>query len=147
MKVEIDQSGKIEYTSVSTVVADSLGNTVLVKSTTKQYILQLYRSQNKPRLYIFHLFSLLLAILIQSSFHARQIYVIDKEYQGHEEVIAGLVIKYARILGFSLGRNQLKFALVGKKSLSHEFANKRFRRKIEGKVITLAFLKKYLLMS
>lgn len=42
MRVEIDQSGKVEDTSKDTVIGDSIGNTIRVTSHDKRVLQQIY---------------------------------------------------------------------------------------------------------
>ena len=66
MKVEIDQSGKVEYTSHKTVIADSMGNSVKISSKDKQILLQEYRNNGIPRNYTLGVFCKRIGINISS---------------------------------------------------------------------------------
>jgi hypothetical protein len=60
MNIEIDQSGKIENTSVNTIVAFSNSEfaCVLLSAKDKRAIQKIFRQINKPRMYIYKVFCL-----------------------------------------------------------------------------------------
>lgn len=135
MKIEIDQSGHVEYTATNTVVADSLGSSLLIKSSDKRIIQDVYRSAGKPRLFVPEIFALLLAVLIKTSFQPIHEYIVDLEYPGKTNLIKGLILKFSQRIAVPLKPEQIKFALIGKKSLAHLAAHKRFVGESRGKTI------------
>ena len=83
MKIEIDQSGRVEYTSTSTVIGDSNGNSILIRSIDKQYLQKIFRSIDRPQMFVLETFSILVALLIKTTYSPTHIYIIDTEYFGH----------------------------------------------------------------
>ena len=145
MKIQIDQSGKIEYTSVPTVVADSKGNYLFIKSNDKKYLQQIFRKAGKPQMFVIETFSLLVLLVIQKTFSRSADYVIDVEYPGKNEIIKSYIIRFSRKLKIAILPEQINFSLIGKKSKSHWFAIKRFRNELKGEIVELKSLLKILL--
>ena len=60
MKIEIDQSGKVEDTAKPTVIAYANGNSraILIPASNKRQLQELYRRVGKPRLFIPQVFAL-----------------------------------------------------------------------------------------
>ena len=136
MKIEIDQSGRVEYTSTSTVIGDSNGNSILIRSIDKQYLQKIFRSIDRPQMFVLETFSILVALLIKTTYSPTHIYIIDKEYFGHEDVIRGLVKKHLRKMQIDIETCQIDFALIGKKSKAHDVVYARYKRKKKGVIIT-----------
>lgn len=118
MSYQIDQSGKIEFTSKSTVLALSNGKsrTIKISAAEKQKLLRAVKEIEKPKQnYIYKLFATLIFLLIKGQ--TLKVVEIDKEYPGHESVIKDTLI-------YLFAKNRMKlpeisFVLVGKKSNSH----------------------------
>jgi len=120
MTYYVDQSGKIEDTAKSTVLAfsdNSRHGSIMIKASDKRSLQVYYRDLGKPRLFIIQLFSVLLARLID----IYQLYnlklVIDREYIGQET----LITSYVTMLINANKRNQnksliMRFGHVGKTS-------------------------------
>jgi len=100
MKIEVDQSGRTEYTSVHTAVGDSLGNGLFIKAKDKRIIQQMFRQEKKPRLFMLQTFSLLIALLIKKSYKKENRYVVDIEYPGHNDIVANYLIKFSKKLKY-----------------------------------------------
>lgn len=122
MKIEIDQSGRIEYTSASTVIADSVGNSILLKSVDKQYIQKVFRSVGKPKRFVIETFSFLVAVIILKSYAEGNLYVIDTEYPGKDNDIKTYLFRFLTRLNCTLTGDSVSFAQIGKKSKAHEVA-------------------------
>jgi hypothetical protein len=84
MKIEIDQSGKIEKTSKHTYLALSNSEHFVLKisSTEKKKIQNYFRNIGKPRIFIYATFASLLAILFKNIKHKSNQIIIDIEYPG-----------------------------------------------------------------
>jgi hypothetical protein len=145
MKIEVDQSGKIEETAKRTVIGDSLGNTVVVRSADKRSIQELYRLSGQPRKFVIHLFSVLLSILIAKSFTLTKTYIIDTEYPGKEDEISLLVCEFCAKNGVILSSSQLQFRRIGKSSEAHKTSHKKFTSKYLRDYLSITEILKYLL--
>lgn len=127
MRVEIDQSGKIEDTNRDTVIAYANGRTRSVKITgkTKRRLQEVYRLIGKPRLFVISTFSVAIYLLVRNDLKRLTEIVIDEEYSGKEHLIEGWLQK---LLGKESGLN-ITFHRIGKGSKAHELALKVFQGK------------------
>ena len=57
MKVEIDQSGKVEETEHDTILATSKGNTVKITARTKRRLQETFRKIGRPRNFVIYIFA------------------------------------------------------------------------------------------
>lgn len=139
MQIEIDQSGKVEATSMNIVVADLLGNSILIRSKDKREIQAIYREIGKPRIYVFELFSLLVASIIKHTFAKQNQYIIDIEYFSKNDYLRSLILKYLGRFKVKAEPDQINFARIGKKSNAHTYAYKRLRgrKPLEGKTLNI----------
>ncbi len=120
MKVEIDQSGKIEQTNKNTIIAlsNDKNDSIIINAKTKRQLQEVFRRHGQIRNYIIFTFSACLTILIERNSKYGKIY-IDKEYYGRENLIEILIKSM-----FS-GRNRtpdLEFCLIGKSANAHGVA-------------------------
>ena len=127
MKIEIDQSGKIEDTAKKTIVADSLGNAVYISAQNKRDALKLFRQQSNPRMFIIKLFALCCAHLIVKTFSpsknkASLTYIIDVEYDRLDNDIKAYIQRFLISFNHDIPSNQIRFSRVGKSSKSHKYA-------------------------
>ncbi len=134
MKIEIDQSGKVEYTKKHTVVADSLANALFISGKEKRQILKVFRLMGKNQIFVFNTFAVLLSILITKTFTKTNQYIVDIEYPGNMRRIKGLCLKILPKMGKPIQRDQLKFKLIGKASPAHRFAYLAYTKKRKAKV-------------
>ena len=67
MKIEIDQSGKVEETHRDTVIAFSNGKSCALKISgrTKRKIQEIFRQVGEPKTYITHTFCILIFLVIK----------------------------------------------------------------------------------
>jgi hypothetical protein len=145
MKVEIDQSGKVEDTAVKTVIGDSLGNVVVLRAKDKRAIQAVYRLAGIPRIYMIHVFSLLTALVIAKTISKGAEYTIDAEYPGREDEIATLITGFLEKLGYADAKLPMQFLRVGKSSLAHEAAHAAFKQKGLRQHVDQAYVLKLLL--
>ncbi|PIU03363.1 hypothetical protein COT44_04045 [Candidatus Shapirobacteria bacterium CG08_land_8_20_14_0_20_39_18] len=115
MTYEIDQSGKIEQTSIDTVIAITNSN---------QYAL-IFNKTNKRRL----VFSILIALIIKKAGIKHKV-IIDNEYLGHEKFIAERINKTLEDLKIN-NLPSIQFGHIGKTSKAHNLARKVGNRKIK----------------
>lgn len=116
MKIEIDQSGRIEETNRDTVIAianKDMQFSLRIPGKVKRAIKAVFKKQNRPRLFPIRTFAVSVGLLIRKSKLKPQILVLDIEYPGHESVITEIVKEI-------LGRNlSVHFAKIGKNSPAH----------------------------
>jgi hypothetical protein len=134
MRVEIDQSGKFEWTQKPTILAlaNGLCYTVLISASEKRIIQRELRrrkpawSKTLARVYVF---SILLYLLLRDHITKLSQVIIDTEYAGYEPVIKDRVLTLCRRRGINVFTDQLAFRRIGKKSPAHEAAIAIFRGK------------------
>ncbi len=95
MKIEIDQSGKIERTNRLTVItySNKINRSVLITAKDKKSIQSIFRKINQPRVFISKVFASAIYFLIKKDFRKIDTIIIDKEYPGHEKYIKRLIIE------------------------------------------------------
>ncbi|MBI3559011.1 hypothetical protein HY085_01315 [Candidatus Gottesmanbacteria bacterium] len=129
--LEIDQSGKVEYTSEHTVLADSSGHSILLKAVDKRNLQKIFRLAGKPNAFVYQTFTALLVLLMES--HKEQlkecIFVIDGEYPGWEEKIRSGIILISLKKNLNLSPEQIRLGLIGKKTPAHGNAYNVFKKK------------------
>lgn len=135
MRIEIDQSGKVENISVSTVVGDSLGNFFAIRSIDKIRLQSLYRQTGRPKMFVREVFSLMVALTIQSSYTSFHTYNVDIEYPGKSDEIKNLILMFSKRLGCKINTDQIHFALIGKKSIAHKTVHDRFIGVTKGQLL------------
>jgi hypothetical protein len=125
MKIEVDQSGKIEQTSWPTVVAFSNGTTgaVYIPAKEKRLILENLRTDGKQRYFPVLVFAAVVLLLIRKHSLQSTHMVIDDEYTGKQSVITDFITKHERITG------TISFGRIGKKSRAHHYAITMYRLK------------------
>lgn len=89
MKIEIDQSGKIENTNRKTIIAFSNGTSgaIVISAKDKLAIQRYFRKIGKPRLFIHITFVVLMYLLIKGNIKNNDQIVIDREYPGYDDLI------------------------------------------------------------
>ena len=136
VRIEIDQSGKVEDASHKTVVAyaDSKNKTksVLVSARTKRRIQELYRTTGRSKLYIYYIFSILLFHLTKN-IGKRDLVVVDLEYPGKDKIILDILNNIRK--EYKLPELNVQFARIGNKPNAHYAANKVFNNKKKADVI------------
>lgn len=88
MKIEIDQSGRVEYTSHDTVIAfsNSKKGAIIIKAKDKREIQDVFRKMGKGQLFVIRLFTILIFILLKKEKEIDDI-TIDIEYPGWDAQI------------------------------------------------------------
>lgn len=129
MNIEIDQSGRVEYTSHKTVIADSCFNSVYISAKDKRTLQMIYRELGFPREFTLIVFTALLAVIISKTYQANNNYIIDEEYLGLNKKITDLLLLFLTRLDIRLNVGQISFKQVGKKSQAHINAYKTFKAK------------------
>jgi len=117
MKVEIDQSGRIEETNRDTIIAFSNEKqfSVQIPAKVKRQLLEAFRRWGKPKTFKYRTFALGVSILLQKSgISAKNLsLIIDNEYPGHENSIKDIIrSKFDPKI-------EIDFESIGKKSKAH----------------------------
>jgi hypothetical protein len=131
MKIEIDQSGKIENTNRKTVIAfsNSKNGVLVILPKDKKAIQKYFRTIGKPKLFIHITFVTLIYFLIKSHIKTNDQIVIDREYPGYEKLIIrlfkDLIKNNTSVKGISVS-----IAQIGKKSPAHDLAWKELQKRV-----------------
>lgn len=122
MKIEIDQSGKVEDTSKITVLGNSIGNNVWITQNDKRFNQHVFRKMGKPQMYMIRLFAALASVLISHSLNGDHTYIIDVEYPGRDAEIKAFIVIYLEKMGLKIDAQRISFSAIGKKSKAHYHA-------------------------
>ena len=123
MSIEVDQSGKVEDTSKSTVLAFSNDKTgaVILMARDKRRLQEMFRRIGAPRLYVDYVFSTLVIVLLRRLSCGKV--TIDLEYPGHTKIISSLITTKLNI--------DIEWKSIGKRSPAHDLAYKAFSKKLK----------------
>jgi hypothetical protein len=132
VKVEIDQSGRVEWTQKPTVLALANGThfSVLISAKEKRILLMNLeqnkqgRSKTMQRVLVF---ATLLFILLKEHIDKLDQIVIDDEYQGHAPTIKEHVLNLFRRHKKRIDPQIVVFQRIGKHSPAHDLAISVFR--------------------
>lgn len=130
MHIEVDQSGRIEYTRVKTVLAFSnkTSRAIVIPAQVKREAVKLLRARGKlgKPLYL-KLFTTGIFLLIKDYLNQLEQVTIDIEYQGQEGDIKGMLLYYIRRLVSSFPKEDIVFRRITKKSPAHHKAIETYR--------------------
>jgi len=95
MKIEIDQSGKIENTSKNTIIAfsDDISGSIFIKAKDKREIQKVFRQIGKSKVFIYKLFAILIFLLIKNHLKRLEEIIIDEEYPGKSALIKNFLLQ------------------------------------------------------
>lgn len=146
MRIEIDQSGKIEKTNKITIIAFSNTDcrSISITGKDKRMIQAIYRKKGQPKIFRYKLFAVLIFALIKDVIKPSDLIIIDREYLGYEKLIKGFILEIARKKGFKIHKENIKFHLIGKGSKAHDKALSSFRNKRGDTRFSFSDFKKYL---
>jgi hypothetical protein len=120
MKVEVNQSNKIEQTNKDTIIglADDETFTILIKAKIKRKLQEEFKKQGKPGLFVYRTF---IAGVILALRHAQlknlTRVVIDEEYYGKERLLKSMFLE---IWGRYFTKiPEICFERIGRKSKVH----------------------------
>lgn len=136
---QIDQSGKIEQTSLDTIIAiaNDKHYCIILPKKIKRLLQEEFRIRKKPRMFIFDTFCALLVIILLKVKPITTIF-IDKEYFGNEDIIKARILEFMGKISNSDYIPDIDFTLVGKSSPAHILAAKVGNKQIKpNEVITL----------
>ncbi len=134
MHVEVDQSGKIEWTQKPTALAFANGRrlSIFISAKAKREIFnelkrkRASRSESKRHILVF---ATLLFLLLKEHLSQLESVVVDVEYHGHDGDIQEHFLNLCRRHRIKVPIHLLSFHLVGKKSPAHDLAIQVFRGK------------------
>lgn len=131
MRVEVDQSGKIESTNKPTIVcfSDSESKSILIKAKDKRQLQQIFRKAGKPKMFVVQTFSCLIYWLLKDFLSKVDQVIIDREYPGYENLIKSYLVQLAKHDSKDFSSDKIYFAEIGRKSPAHLKAYQDYRRK------------------
>lgn len=146
MKIEIDQSIKIESTNKDTILvfSDGIYSSVLITAKTKRQLQEIFRKVGEPRSFILRVFTAGIALLIKPYLSKITELVIDNEYDGYEKVIKELLISFLNLKSqVKQGKLTIRFASIGKKSKAHLIGyNIYIKKKRANKIVSFDDMRK-----
>lgn len=127
MRVEVDQSGRIEYTKTNTALAfsDGIASSILILAVDKRECLHVLRKRGvRKELLYYKLFAAALFVLLKDFLKEIDHVVIDTEYEGPsvQAIIKGELLRLIRRDRPFFKASWIKFAQVGKRSPAHKKA-------------------------
>lgn len=136
MKIEIDQSGRIEYTSHNTVIAFSnkKRSAIFIKAKDKREIQLVFRKMGKGQLFVIRLFTILIFILLKKAKEIKEM-TIDIEYPGWNAQIKNYLLSDFARIGVKLNPQQINFGRITKKSEAHWHAYRVFKKERRPEII------------
>ena len=125
MRIEIDQSGKIEKTNRKTIVAFSTrdgvtSGAVVISARDKKLVQSHFRAVKKPRLFVHITFVILIYLMVKDIIKDYDQIIIDREYPGYDDFIIQTLrslIAEKNIKNLSISISQ-----IGRKSKAHDLA-------------------------
>lgn len=127
MRIEIDQSGKIEQLNKDSIIAFSNRNqySVLIPKKVKQEIFKLYKGKIKELRY--RLFSIGIYYCLKDYIREKELIIVCCEYQGKENLIKSFLLEYLRKDYPTVDTKIIRFGKIGKSSNAHAVAIDVFR--------------------
>ena len=134
MRIEIDQSGKIEQTNKPTVIAFSNGKsgTILTTSIEKQKLQKEFRRIGKTQAFVYQTFNVLIYLLIRKYISKLDLIIIDREYPGKENQIKDHICALFVKNGIKVDRKIIQFKEIGKSAKAHNLVWETFRNRKSG---------------
>ena len=122
MKIEIDQSGKIEQLNKNSVIAFSNKTqySVLIPKEVKQEAFKLYKGKIKDLRY--RLFCIGVYYCLKDYIKEKEFVTICCEYQGKENLIKSFLLNYLRKEYPTIDSKIIHFGRIGKESNAHAVA-------------------------
>lgn len=122
MRVEVDQSGKVEDTRVDTVLAfsDGTSGSILIPAKVKRECVEFVRDdRHKTKTLYLRIFCAGLFLLLEDNLPKIDQIIIDIEYLGREHDIKALLLRLIWEIYPTFNPDKIQFALVGKDSPAH----------------------------
>ncbi|TSC91653.1 MAG: Uncharacterized protein CEN92_235 [Candidatus Berkelbacteria bacterium Licking1014_96] len=129
MKIEIDQSGRIEDTSKLSVVAYSNDHhkSLLITARDKKTIQVVFRKMGQPKLFVYKLFAVAIFVLIKNELKRIDQIIIDREYTGYENLIKQLIFEIAERNKKEIEKDIIHFHSIGRRCNAHGVSIKAYR--------------------
>ena len=131
MRYQIDQSGRIEQTNKTTIIAFSNGaeGTIKLSSKDKRVLQSIFRKADRLKVFVLQVFAATLYLLLEKFKIEKTLILVDQEYQGHDNLIRSYLIQLVQKRGkISLEADHIRFGLVGKTSKVHSVGYKAFKK-------------------
>jgi hypothetical protein len=124
MTIEIDQSGKVENTSKDTIIgySNSSFKSIIIKAKEKRQVQKVFRQINKPRIFVYRVFAILIFLLVRSELRRIATIIIDKEYPGQSGLIKHYLLQEIKKVKHDFKKENIVFEEIGKKSRAHYVA-------------------------
>jgi hypothetical protein len=121
MRVEVDQSWKIENTNKHSVLAfsDGFASSVLIPAKDKKLLQEFFRAAGKPEMFVYRTFAILAYHLVKDCLDKIDTIVFDREYPSKEALIKDLFLQLVRKDKPDFDKNSIWFDEIGKKSNAH----------------------------
>lgn len=137
MRIEIDQSGKVEYTDKDTVLAFSNGKfrSIKIRAKEKRKVQLVFKKLKRPEMFVYKMFAVLVFLLVRETLNEIQTIVIDTEYTGKDDLIKTflkrILIKSKRDFDVS----NIYFKRLGRKVSCHKIAIEVYRKRRKPEMI------------
>ena len=145
MRIEVDQSGKIEQLNKDTYIALSnhLQYCIKLPKKIKQEII--YENKTKIKQIIQKLFSICLFYCLKDYLDKAELIILDIEYPGWEPFIKRELVNIIKNDYHSFDRDIIIFDLITKNSKAHKVALKSFREEEKpNKILSKEDIEKWL---
>ena len=124
MRVEIDQSGKLEQLNTPTIVAYANGKSGATRLTAaaKRRILHQLRRSLVPEKEVEAIWFAVVIFLLVKDLPQTATLVIDQEYTGKEKIVEQSLTKLLQQQSSGRWRGSIRFQRIGKHSPAHRLA-------------------------
>ena len=132
--VDVDQSGRVEFTGEDTVLAFSNGMrfAVLIPSVVKRECVKALRDRGFGGATFYpQLFTVGLYFLLREHLGQLARITIDLEYFGKDELIKEHLVNLLRRANYEVDPDVIQFGQIGKHSGAHRLAIAALRRKVQ----------------
>jgi len=145
MRVEIDQSGRLEHLNTDTVIAFANGSkgSILIKVGDKRKLVVKIRKSAIPGDQAMPILFAMCIFLLIKDLNKQSILIIDEEYTGKDKIIKSTLEK---LLGIKW-EGSVRFGRIGKDSPAHHLAwiiHRHKSRRNEAKRLAVADIDKVL---
>jgi len=124
MRIEIDQSGKIENTSKNTIIgfSNNIFGSIFISAKDKREIQKIFRNAGKSRIFVYKLFAVLIFLLIIKHLENIDQVTIDDEYPGKGYLIKNFLFQEIQKINPTFSVENIIIKRIGKKSRAHYIA-------------------------